>query len=183
MLKKILLVLVIVVGVLAGIVALQPSTFHIERSATMSAPPAKVFAQVNDFHAWQAWSPWAKLDPAAKVSFEGPAAGEGAVYKWSGNSDVGEGSMTLLESHPNDRIGIKLDFIKPFAGTNQVEFTFKPEGDKTLVTWSMSGTNGFVSKAFCLLMNMQKIVGGEFDKGLASIKAIVESTDKNTDKK
>jgi hypothetical protein len=175
MVKKILLVLVVIIVGFVVYVAIQPSEFAITRSATMAAPAADVFAQVNDFHNWQAWSPWAKLDPKATNSFEGPSSGEGAIFKWSGNDQVGQGVMTLTESRPNDLIKIKLDFIKPMEATNITEFTFKPEGEKTLVTWTMSGHNNFVGRAFCLVMNMQKVVGNEFDKGLASMKSIVEA--------
>ena len=137
-----------------------------------------MFVLVNDFHNWQAWSPWAKLDPAAKNTFEGPAAGKGAIFKWSGNEQVGEGIMTITESHPNDRILIKIEFLRPMSNTNSVEFTFKPEEDKTRVTWSMSGRKDFTSKAFCLVMDMDKLVGGQFEKGLATLKAIAETKPK-----
>jgi hypothetical protein len=176
--KKILIglgVLVVVFIAFAAVVALQPADFRIVRAATISAPPEVVFAQVNDFHKWQAWSPWAKLDPAAKNTFEGPSAGTGAIFSWAGNDKVGEGRMTLTESHPNDLIRIKLEFVKPFEATNTTEFTFKPEGNQTEVTWSMSGRNNFIGKAFCLLMNMDKTVGGDFEKGLADMKAIAEA--------
>jgi polyketide cyclase/dehydrase/lipid transport protein len=157
------------------VVALQPSEFHIERKATMAAPRAAVFAQVNDFHNWESWSPWAKLDPNAKNSFEGPSAGNGAILRWAGNSDVGEGSMTITESRSNEVIRIRLDFIKPFEDTSNVEFTFKPEGDKTAVTWSMDGKNNFIAKAICLFMSMERMVGDKYEEGLANIKAIVEA--------
>ena len=128
---------------LAVVVAVQPSEFHVARTATIAAPPAAVFAQVNDFHRWEAWSPWAKIDPAAENSYEGSSAGKGAGFRWSGNSDVGEGSMTIAESRPSELIRIKLDFVRPFAGTNDVEFTFKPVGDQTAVTWTMDGRRTF----------------------------------------
>jgi len=175
MLKKILIGLAVVIIVFVVVVAMQPAEFRITRSATIAAPPADVFAQVNDFHHWEAWSPWAKLDPAAKNSFEGPSAGTGAIFKWSGNSQVGEGTMTMTESHPNDSIKITIDFARPMAGTNVAEFTFKPEGSQTVVTWSMTGRSNFVGKAFCLFVNMDKMVGGEFEKGLAQMKTVVEA--------
>ena len=175
MLKKILLALAVIVVVFVGVVAMQPSDFRIVRTATMSAPAPAVFAQVNDFHNWEAWSPWAKLDPAAKNSFEGPSAGTGAIFRWAGNKEVGEGSMTITESRPSDLIRIKLEFLKPFAATNSAEFTFKPDGDQTAVTWSMAGKNNFISKAICLFMNMDKMVGGKFEEGLAAMKSIVEA--------
>jgi hypothetical protein len=134
-----------------------------------------VFAQVNDFHNWQAWSPWAKIDPAAKNSFEGPSSGKGAIFKWSGNKQVGEGTMTLVDSHPNDSIRIQLDFERPFKDTSVAEFTFTPTGNQTRVTWSMVGKRNFVTKAVCMFMNMDKIVGGEFEKGLTQINAVLAS--------
>ncbi len=175
MLKKILIALAVIVIVFVVIVALQPSEFRVARTATFSAPPPLVFDQVNDFHKWEAWSPWAKLDPAAKNSFEGPSAGIGAIFKWSGNNEVGEGSMTITESRPSDLIEIKLDFTKPFEATNTTEFTFKPEGNQTMVTWSMFGTNNFIAKAFCLFNSMDKMIGGQFEKGLAQMKSVAES--------
>ena len=121
-------VVVLVVAVLAVIVAMRPSEFRIERSATIAAPASAVFAQVNDFHNWEPWSPWAKLDPSAKSSFEGAAAGKGAEFAWAGNRKVGEGRMTITESRPSELVRIKLEFLKPFAATNTAEFTFEPEG-------------------------------------------------------
>jgi len=173
-----LLALVALIAMFAGYVAMQPADFRVMRSTTIPAPAEEVFAQVNDFHKWEAWSPWAKLDPAVKNSFEGPSSGTGAIFKWSGNDEVGEGAMTLTESHPNDLITIKLEFKKPFPDTSTVEFTFQPVGDQTLVTWSMSGQKNFISKAFCLFMNMDKMVGGDFEKGLASMKSVVEGANK-----
>jgi hypothetical protein len=178
MLKKILIALAAIVVVFVIVVAMQPSEFRVARTATISAPAPAVFAQVNDFHNWEAWSPWAKLDPAAKNSFEGPSAGIGAIFRWAGNKEVGEGSMTITESRPSDLIRIKLEFLKPFAATNSAEFTFKPDGDQTAVTWSMAGKNKFISKAICLFMNMDKMVGGKFEEGLARMKSVVEAAPK-----
>ena len=124
--KKLLIalgILVAIVAVLAVVVVLQPADFHVVRSTTINAPPAEVFAQVNDFHNWKAWSPWAKLDPAAKETFEGSAAGKGAIFKWNGNNEIGEGQMTLTDSQPSDLIRIKLDFIRPFENSCAVEFS------------------------------------------------------------
>jgi uncharacterized protein YndB with AHSA1/START domain len=175
-LPKMLLAILVILGGLAGVVALQPEDFRVVRSATIAAPPEKAFAQVNDFHHWEAWSPWAKLDPDANNTFEGPEAGNGAIFKWSGNDKVGEGQMTLLESRPNELIRIKLGFVRPFEDTSDVEFTFAPKADQTLVTWTMSGKHtSFLSKAICLVMNMDKMVGSDFEKGLASMKQVVES--------
>src|SRR5438094_9415225 len=175
MLIKILIAVAIIVVVFVVIVALQPSEFGVVRSATISAPAPALFAQVNDFHKWEAWNPWGKLDPTMKQAYEGAPAGTGAIYTWSGNNEVGEGRMTLTESRPSDLIRIKLEFFKPFAGTNIAEFTFKPEGNQTAVTWSMAGKNNFMAKAIHLFMNMDKMIGGQFETGLAQMKLIVEA--------
>lgn len=179
MIKKVIL------GALAGIVlaivafcvvvAMQPEDFKVTRTATINATPDKVFEQVNDFHKWDAWSPWVKLDPAMKTNYAGPAAGVGASYSWAGNDQVGEGKMTITESHPNEHIGIDLEFIKPFASRNPTNFTFKTDGDKTNVNWTMSQKNNFVMKAFCLVMDMDKMIGADFEKGLAQLKSISEA--------
>ncbi|MET0568545.1 MAG: SRPBCC family protein [Hyphomicrobiaceae bacterium] len=178
MLKKILLGLIAIIAIFAGYVALQPSDFRITRSTTVAAPPAVVFDQVNDFHKWDAWSPWAKLDPNAKAIFEGAPAGEGAVLKWAGNNEIGEGTMTLTESRPGELVRINLEFVKPMPGTSTAEFTFRPQGDQTTVTWSMFGQNNFITRAICMVMNQDKMVGGYFEKGLASLKAVAEGARK-----
>jgi hypothetical protein len=175
MFLKVLIALVVVVAAFAAFVALQPSEYRIARSATIAAPAPEVFAQVNDFHKWDAWSPWAKLDPDAKMTFEGPEAGQGAAMTWAGNDKVGEGKMTLIESRPNEAIKLKVDFVKPFEGTSTSEFAFKPEGDQTTVTWSMSGHRNFIAKAFCLVMNGEKMIGDDLQKGLAQLKTVAES--------
>ncbi len=167
-----------VVIILVIVIALQPSTFRVARSATMSAPPAVAFAQVNDFHKWVAWNPFAKLDPAAKSTFEGAPAGVGAITTWSGNDKIGEGRMTIVESKPGELVRIKLEFMRPMAGTSEAQFAFKPEGNNTVVTWSMSGDNNFMAKAIHLVMNMDKMVGGSFEAGLKDMKAVAEAAAK-----
>jgi len=175
MLKWTLAAVAAVIVVFLIVVALQPSDFRIERSATMRAPAPAAFAQVNDFQNWQAWSPWEKVDPELKRQYDGPKAGTGAVYAWQGNKDVGEGRMTIMESRPAEVVRIKLEFFKPFAATNTAEFSFKPAGaDTTAVTWSMAGQNTFLSKAISLFIDMDRMVGGMFDQGLTQMKAIVE---------
>ena len=156
------------------VVATRPADFSVKRSAAISAPPAAVFAEVNDFHHWQEWSPWAKLDPNCKVAYEGPAAGPGAIFTWDGNKKVGGGRMTITDSKPSDLIRIKLEFFRPFKATNTTEFTFKPEGNQTVVTWNMFGKNNFMGKLFSLIMDCDKMVGPDFERGLASMKAAVE---------
>jgi uncharacterized protein YndB with AHSA1/START domain len=177
MLKKILIGLGVVFAVLLIAISLQPATFHVERSATISAPPEAVFAQVNDFHAWRAWSPWEKLDPAMKRTFDGAPAGVGAKYAWVGNKDVGEGRMTIEESSPT-KIAIKLEFLKPFEATNTATFTFSKTADGTQATWAMDGNNNFFSKAMSLFMNMDKMIGPDFERGLAGIKTAAEAAAK-----
>lgn len=174
MLKKILIGIFLLIAGFAVVVALQPSHFLVERTATIAAPPAKVFAHVDDLHKWDAWSPWAKVDPAAKVGFEGAPAGKGAGFTWSGNDKVGEGRMTIVESRPAELVDIKVDFTRPFAGTNASTFAFKPTGDGTAVTWSMSGDQNFIAKAMCLVFNGKKMIGDEMDKGLTQLKAVAE---------
>lgn len=174
MLKKILIAFVAILAILFAVISAQPASFTMSRSINIAAPPATVFGIVNDFHQWDTWSPWAKLDPAMKKSYEGAPSGVGAIYTWSGNNDVGEGRMTITDSSPNEHIGIKLDFLKPMAVTNTATFTFKPEGNGVAVTWSMAGDKNFVQKAFFLVMNMDKMLGADFEKGLAQLKALAE---------
>lgn len=178
MLKNILIAIVAIVLMFVAIVAMQPSTFRIVRTATIAAPPAAVFAQVNDLHKWEAWSPWAKLDPAMKITYEGAPAGTGAIHTWSGNRDVGEGRLTITDSRPSDLIRMRLEMLKPFAATNTVEFSFNPEGNATVVTWSMTGESNFIAKAIHLFMNVDKMVGGDFEKGLAQLKTVAEAAPK-----
>jgi hypothetical protein len=177
--KKILIVVGVLVGILAVfavVVAMQPAKFQVQRSATMKAPTEVVFSQVNDFHNWNDWSPWAKLDPNCKYTFEGTESGKGAIFKWDGNDKVGAGQMTILESKPNELVKMDLRFIRPFQDVAITEFSFTPKGDDTAVTWTMSGEQNFMEKAMCMFMNMDKILGGDFEKGLASIKAKVENS-------
>lgn len=169
------LILAAVAVLFVLIVSRRPADFQVTRSALMAAPASIVFEQVNNLKKWDAWSPWAKLDPNANNVFQGPEAGVGAVMRWAGNSKVGEGSMTIVASQPSELIRFKLAFLKPFKATNSAEFTFQTEGEQTLVTWRMSGTNNFIGKVMGLFMNCDAMVGGQFEQGLAAIKAIVEA--------
>jgi uncharacterized protein YndB with AHSA1/START domain len=181
--KKALLIafglLVVAVGIFAAVVAMQPNDFRIGRSIEINAPAAAVFPHVNDFHKWEKWNPWIELDPNAKYTHEGNPQGEGAIYRWAGNDDVGEGSMTIVESKPSERIKIRLDFIKPMEDTADVFFTFVPASesspDKTKVTWEMTGEYNFFGKAICLVMQMEKEMIKQLDKGLATMKQAVEA--------
>lgn len=175
MAKIIILIVLLILVALVIVISVQPADFRISRSATIAAPPSAVFPHVNDLHRWEAWSPWAKLDPAMKQTYEGSPAGLGAITSWTGNGKVGEGRMTILESRPDELVRIKLEFLKPFTATNEAEFTFKPEGSGTLVTWTMTGRNNFISKAMGLVMNMEKVIGGQFDQGLGTLKSVAET--------
>ena len=175
MLKFTLIAVAAVVVLFLVVVALKPGRFRIVRSATIAASPDAVFEQVNDFRKWRNWSPWEKKDPALQRSYEGPAEGPGAVYAWAGNKEVGEGRMTLTQSQPGQFVRIRLEFLKPFAMTNVAEFSFEPKGDDTVVTWAMAGENNFVCKAFGMFVDMDEMVGADFEKGLASMKTLIEA--------
>ncbi|MEO8163975.1 MAG: SRPBCC family protein [Betaproteobacteria bacterium] len=176
--RTIILILIAALAVFGVVVAMQPDEFRVVRSLTMAAPPQVIFAQVDDLRKWDAWNPWQKKDPAMKVALTGPSSGPGVSYSWVGNKDVGEGRLTITESRPNDLVRLKLEFAKPFRATNTATFTFTPVGNQTAVTWAMEGHNNFLAKAFHLVMNMDKMVGGEFEKGLADMKAVVEAAPK-----
>ena len=154
---------------------MRPSDFRVSRSTTVDASREAVFEQVNDLHNWESWSPWAKLDPNAKTTYEGPKAGVGAAFAWSGNSKIGEGRMTITESRPKELIRFKLNFVKPFIGTNTAEFTFRPEGRQTVVQWTMYGKWNIIAKAMGLFVNCDKMVGAQFEKGLAEMKLLAEA--------
>ena len=175
MLIKSLVALAAIIIVFATVVAMQPSEFRVARSATIAAPAPIVFAQVNDFHKWRAWSPYDKLDPAMKKTFDGPPSGTGASYSWAGNDHAGVGRATITESRQNELVRIKLDFEKPFAGTAFAEFRFRPDGERTVVEWSLAGENNFIAKAVHIFMNMDKMVGGQFEDGLAQLRSVAEA--------
>jgi uncharacterized protein YndB with AHSA1/START domain len=173
MLIDILIGLAAIAVIFIAVVAMRPADFGVTRSGTIAAPPAEVFALVNDFHNWEKWSPWYRMDPTAKNTFDGAAAGLGAKFAWAGNAKVGEGHMEIMESRPAELVRIKLVFIKPMANTNLTEFTFKPAGSQTAVNWSMAGKNNFICKAIHLFVNFDKIVGGQFEQGLANMNEAV----------
>jgi hypothetical protein len=175
MIINILIALAVIVALFITVVALRPADFRITRSTTISAPPEAAFAQVNDLHRWQEMSPYAKLDPEAKHTFGGPRTGIGATLAWAGNSKVGEGRLTIIESRPNELVRMKLEFLKPFRATNTAEFAFRREADQTKATWSMFGKSKFMCKAMGLFMNMDKMCGSQFEEGLANMKAIAEA--------
>jgi uncharacterized protein YndB with AHSA1/START domain len=181
MLPWILVAIAVLLVVFVIVVAMQAPTFRVARSSTIAAPPEAVFAEVNDLRRWEAWNPWGKLDPAMTLTYDGPAAGEGASYAWAGNNKVGQGRMTITDSRPGERVRTRLEFIKPFAATNTAEFEFKPAGagDATDVTWSMTGERNFMFKLMGLFMSMDKMIGRDFEKGLADLKAVAEASAKS----
>jgi hypothetical protein len=170
MLKKILLAVVAVVVVFALFVASRPAAYKIERSTLVNAPASAIYPRVAAFPGWTAWSPWAHLDPAMKVDYAGPAEGTGAIYHWKGNDKVGEGRMTITAAEKDQLLRIKLEFIKPWEQTSDTVFRFQPEGAGTRVTWSMTGDRDFVGKLFGVFMDMDAMVGPDFEKGLAALK-------------
>ncbi|HEX4341173.1 MAG TPA: SRPBCC family protein [Polyangiaceae bacterium] len=174
MVAKIFIGMAAVLAVLVAVIAMRPDTFHIERSVSIAAPPERAYSQVDDFHQWSTWSPWEKLDPDMKRSYSGAPSGTGAGYGWTSTGKAGEGRMTIEDATAPSKISIRLEFVKPFPATNQATFTFTPTPSGTTVVWAMDGKNGFMSKAFSLVANVDKLVGGDFEKGLAAMKANAE---------
>lgn len=175
--KKILLAIVSFVAAYSIVAAIQPTDFHVERSSSISAPPEVVFSYVNDLRKWQEFSPWAKIDPSAQLAYEGPATGVGSAFSWVSTDDkVGEGRMTIVESSPNELVRFQLNFYKPFASTSTAAFVFNAEGEQTTITWSMDGHKNFIMKAIGLIMDCDKMIGSEFEKGLASLKTLAEAS-------
>jgi len=175
MFRKIVVGLLAIVTGFSMVVYLQPSETLVTRSIAVAAPTPAVFDQVNTLRNWDGWSPWAKLDPGAKNSFDGPPAGIGAGLAWSGNNKVGEGRMKIVDSRPGERVHVAVDFVRPFEGKSTSEFSFKPDGDKTNVTWHIRSHNGFIGKAICLIMSPEKMLGPDMEKGLAQLKSAVET--------
>ncbi len=171
---KLFLILALIIVAVMAYAASRPDRFRIERSIRVNAPLQKVFAQVNDFHLWQAWSPWENKDPAMQRTHSGAANGLGSIYAWDGNKEVGNGRMAILESAPHSLIRIKLDFFKPFEAHNTADFTFTEQSGETLVTWSMYGPQPFIAKLMSLVFNMEKVVGPDFELGLRNLKQLAE---------
>jgi|CXWL01.1.fsa_nt_gi uncharacterized protein YndB with AHSA1/START domain len=174
MLKLILIGIAVFAGAILLFAATRPDSFRVERSAVIKAPPERIFAQVNDFKAWTAWSPWEKVDPALKRTYSGPQSGKGAAYAWEGNKDVGSGRMEITDAVPAEKIIIKLDFLKPFEAHNTAEFAFSRQGEATAVTWAMYGPSPYLSKLIGLVFNMDRMVGGMFETGLGNLKTVTE---------
>lgn len=175
MLKKALLVIAAVIAAVLLFAATRPSEFHIERSASIGASPEVVFPLINDFEGWEHWSPWEKLDPAMKKELSGPPAGTGAGYAWWGNDDVGSGSMRITESQPPALVKIALEFVEPFQASNVATFTVMPEGAGSRVTWGMDGANPFGMKLASLFVDMDQMIGKDFEHGLANLRTLAEA--------
>jgi uncharacterized protein YndB with AHSA1/START domain len=173
-LMTILIIVLIALVAFLGFAATRPDAFRIERGISIKAAPEKIFALLNDFRQWSGWSPWEKLDPEMKRTHSGAASGKGAVYAWEANKKVGAGRMEITDTTPPSRLAIKLDFIRPFEAHNTVEFSLKGAGDSTHISWAMIGANDFMGKVMSIFMNMDKLVGKDFETGLANLKALAE---------
>src|SRR5437867_1736074 len=175
MLKIILIAIPTIIVVFIIIVAMQPSSYRVMRSLAIAAPPDALFPHMNDLKKWEVWNPWGKADPNMKLTYGGPAAGVGANYSWAGNNEVGEGRAIITDSRPSESVKYKMEFFKPMSATSEMEFTFKPQGNQTEVTVTVTGEKNFMAKAFCLFVSMDKMIGGNFERALADLKAMVES--------
>jgi len=179
MLKKIAIGLVVVVAAFCAFVATRPATSHIERSAVVNGTPAVAFARLNSMKNFPLWSPWEKYDANMSKTFSGPDEGVGSSYYWSGNDDIGEGKMTITESRPGEGIVEDLEFIRPFASKSVVTMDIKPASDTTsTVTWKMDGENNFMAKAAGLFMDMDKMVGADFERGLKNLDTLITADTK-----
>ncbi|MGJ0483014.1 MAG: SRPBCC family protein [Methylomicrobium sp.] len=174
MIESVVIVVVVLIVALFIYAATRPDTFRVECSISIQAPAENIFPLINDFRKWEPWSPWEKVDPAVKRTYSGAASGEGAVYEWSGNKNIGRGRMEIIESSSPSKIKLKIDFIKPFEAHNTVEFTLVPQGDSTLVTQAMYGPSPYISKLMGIFCSMDKMVGQKYEEGLANLKAISE---------
>jgi uncharacterized protein YndB with AHSA1/START domain len=177
MLKTIAIIAAILAVGIAGVLiyaATKPNEFRVQRSLTVKAPPEKIFPLINEFRTWTTWSPYEHRDPNLKRTYSGPSAGKGAIYEWDGDKNVGSGRMEILEATPPSKIVIKLDFIRPFEGHNTAEFTMAPAGDTTTVTWAMYGPSPYIAKLMGTFMNLDRMIGKDFETGLANLKAAAE---------
>jgi uncharacterized protein YndB with AHSA1/START domain len=174
MIEALVIVVVVLIALLLIYAATRPAAFRVERSVIINAPAEKIFPLINDFREWEPWSPWEKVDPAVKRSYNGAASGEGAVYEWSGNKNIGQGRMEIVESSPPSKIKLKIDFIKPFEAHNTIEFTLVPQSDSTLITQAMYGPSPFISRLMSVFCSMDKMVGKKYEEGLANLKALSE---------
>lgn len=174
MLKNILILAVTLITAALMYAATKPDTFVVQRTATIAAPPEHVFELIQDLHQWAFWSPWEKMDPALKKTHSGAPLGRGAILEWDGNADVGAGRMEIVSTVPSSRVVIKLDFLEPFEAHNQAEFTVEGSESATSVTWAMHGPQPFIMNVMDLVMGMDKMVGKDFETGLANLKQLAE---------
>jgi carbon monoxide dehydrogenase subunit G len=167
-------VLVVGIGSVLAVASTKPDTFRVQRSTAIKAPPEEIFPLINDFRRWSAWSPYEHKDPAMKRTYGSTTSGKGAVYEWDGDKNVGSGRITITDASPPSKVMIDLDMIKPFAASNKVEFTLVPHGDSTAVTWEMQGDVSYFAKIIYVFIDMDRMVGGDFEAGLARLKANAE---------
>ena len=175
MFAKIAIGLIVVIAAILGYAATLPDTFTVVRTKTINASPEKITPLLADFHRWDSWSPWEKLDPAMKKTHSGAASGKGAAYAWDGNSKAGAGRMEIVEASAS-HVTIKLDFLRPFESNNVTEFSLKPNGNATDVTWTMRGPNMYIGKVMSIFVSMDKMVGKDFEAGLATLKSLAEKS-------
>lgn len=174
MLSGIVIAVVVVIAAILIVAAMRPGAFEVKRSIVIDASRERIFPLIDDFNAWRTWSPYETKDPNMQRAFSGSPSGKGAVYAWDGNSQVGKGSIEIVDSIPPSQVTIKLDMLKPIEGHNIVNFTLQPQGEGTLVTWAMRGAYPFISRLIGLFMNMDRMIGGDFEAGLARLKAVAE---------
>jgi len=174
-----IVIALILLVVLFAYVATRPDTFRVQRSMSIEAPPEKIFPLINDLRKFSLWSPYEDLDPAMKRTYSGKLSGKGAAYAWKGNRKAGEGRMEVAHTSPPSAVVMRLDFVRPFEAHNIVEFSLETEGDATKVTWAMRGSNDYFAKLLQLFFSMDKLVGNDFEKGLANLKTIAEAQAKD----
>ena len=174
MIEFIVMVIVVLLVAILIYAASRPDTFRVERSTSIKAPAEKIFPLINDFREWEPWSPWEKIDPSVKRSYSGAVNGEGAIYEWNGNKEIGKGRMEIIESSPPSKVILKIDFIKPFEAHNTIEFTLVTQGDSTMVTQAMYGPCPYLSRLMGIFFSMDKMVGQKYEESLANLKAISE---------
>ncbi|WP_119631486.1 SRPBCC family protein [Methylocaldum marinum] len=174
MLRIVAVVVILLLAAVLVYAATRPDTFRVQRTTDIKAPPEKIFPLINDLHSMNSWSPYEKKDPEMKRTYSGAPDGKGVVYEWDGNQEIGQGRMEITESSPPSRIAMKLDFIRPFEAHNMVEFTLQSRGDTTQATWAMYGPLPYISKLIGIFISMDKMIGKDFEAGLARLKAIAE---------
>ena len=174
MFKKIAIALVVILAIIVGLAMTKPDNFTVQRVATIKAPPEKIMTLVSDFHNWPSWSPWEKIDPNMQRTFSGAPNGKGAIYNWTGNSDVGKGRMEIIDYVAPSSVTIKLDFIEPMSMANVTQFVLTPQGEHTTVTWNMNGPMPFMTKVMSVFSSMDAMIGPDFEKGLTQLKAAAE---------